>query len=51
MTGLATGVYKDLTDISQKLIPILNYTPCKMDNDLKYNIRGWHNAVKKCIKN
>ena len=51
MTGLATGVYKSLQDITKILKPTEVYKPNLSKGDVEIKIKNWHNAVKKCLTN
>lgn len=51
LTGLATGAYKNLNQIKQKIIAQKNYHPNKTQSDMAGLLKGWKLAVKKCLRN
>ena len=50
MTGLATGVYKNLDEIRKLLVERKRYIPGLSLIEIKPLLRGWKRAVKKSLK-
>ena len=50
MTGLATGAYKDLSEIKKLIIEKKRYIPGLSIMEIKPLISGWRKAVKKSLR-
>ncbi len=50
MTGLATGVYKNLADIRSQIISQKAYFPTCNEEDIKPLLKGWKKAINRTIK-
>lgn len=50
MTGLATGVYKNLSDIRSKICSQEIYLPNCKEEDISPLLKGWKNAINRTIK-
>ena len=49
MTGLATGAYKNLQDITNQLKQIKQYQPNETKKEMELRIKHWRVAVKRCL--
>jgi len=49
MTGLATGAYKNISEIKEKIVPSSDFSPMKIKNEMSPLLSGWHDAVKRCL--
>ena len=50
LTGLATGAYKNLTEIKKSISCQKSFNPTKTQNEIMPLIKGWKLAVKKCLR-
>ncbi len=50
MTGLATGAYKNLGDVKQKIKTENVFAPTKKQEEIKTLILGWKAAIKRCLR-
>lgn len=50
MTGLATGAYKNIGDVKQKIKTEKTFTPQKTQEEINHLILGWKTAIKRCLR-
>ena len=50
MTGLATGAYKNLGDVKQKIKIENTFVPTKKQEEMKPLILGWKTAIRRCLR-
>lgn len=49
LTGLATGAYKNLTEIKKIIVSLRDFEPQMKEQEVKPYINNWHTAVKRSL--
>ncbi len=49
MTGLATGAYKNISELKKEIVSKRNFMPERDEKEMSPFISGWHIAVKRSL--
>ncbi|NCB48186.1 MAG: glycerol kinase [Clostridia bacterium] len=49
MTGLATGAYKNISELKKEVVSKRNFMPERTEKEMATFISGWHNALKRSL--